>query len=278
MKLLSLFLLIVSATFALAEQRIVSGAGAITETIYALGSEGELVGVDISSVYPEAATKLQQIGYARQLSAEGILSAKPTVLFVTEDAGPPEVLKQVEGAGVKVVTLTNKHTPEAAIERIRKIGEALGKKPEAEKVVVELEADLAKAKEMVAKVKDHPKVLFIYARGGGVVNVSGKDTAADAIIPLAGGVNAVQDYSSYKPITSEGVVAAAPDFILVTTRGLESSGGKEALLKQPGLALTPAGKEGKVIAMDDLYLLGFGPRLGKAVIALCEQLHPATRE
>lgn len=270
------FLLLFLATVSLstAAERIVSAAGAITETIYALDAQKDIVAVDVSSVYPPEATKHQQIGYARQLSAEGILSTQPTLLFVTEDAGPPEVIKQVEGAGVKVVRLNNKHTAEAAIERIQKVGEALNKSSEAEKLVTALRADIEKTQAKVAKTDTRPKVLFIYARGGGVVNVSGTDTAADAIIALSGGVNAVTDYANYKPLTSEGAVAAAPDYILVTTRGLESAGGVEALLKQPGLALTPAGKAGRVIAMDDLYLLGFGPRLGQAAGELCEQLHP----
>jgi iron complex transport system substrate-binding protein len=258
-----------------AAERIVSTAGAVTETIYALGAQDEVVAVDVSSVYPEAATKLPKVGYARQLSAEGILSMNPTQVFVTEDAGPPEVIDQVEKAGVKVVRLSNKHTPEAAVERIVQIGEALGRKAEAEKLAETVKAELAEAAAQVAATPGKPSVLFIYARGGGTMNVSGTGTSADAIIELAGGKNAVTGYENYKPLTAEGAVAAAPDVILVTSRGLEASGGVEGLLKQPGLALTPAGKAGRVVALDDLYLLGFGPRLGQAVKELCTQLHAA---
>ncbi len=277
MKLLPYLL---SAAFGLAslhaKERVVSAAGSITETIYALGAQDTLVAVDVSSVYPEEAHQLPKIGYARQLSAEGILSMNPTVVFSTEDTGPPEVIKQVEGAGVKVVTLSNQHTPEAAKQRILKIGEALNLKEKAEKLVADLQVDLDEAQSKVAEVKVRPKVMFIYARGGGVMNVSGTGTSADAIIAMAGGDNVVQGYEGYKPLTAEGAVEAAPDVILVTTRGLASSGGKEGLLKQPGLDLTPAGKAGRVVAMDDLYLLGFGPRLGDAIRDLCVELHPAS--
>lgn len=276
MKLFFSFLVAVSLSATVqAKERIVSAAGAITETLYALGASDDLVAVDVSSVYPAEANALPKIGYARQLSAEGILSMNPTVVLVTEDAGPPEVLKQIESAGTKVVVLSNKHTPEAAAERIIKTGEAVNRKAEAEKVVAKLNEDVAAAKAQVAAVAEHPKVLFIYARGGGVMNVSGTGTSADAIITLAGGRNAVTEYENYKPLTAEGAVTAAPDVILLTTRGLEASGGKEGLLKQPGLALTPAGRSGRIIVMDDLYLLGFGPRLGQATKELCEQLHPA---
>ena len=69
------------------------------------------------------------------------------------------------------------------------------------------------------------------------LNVAGRETAANSIINLAGGVNAIRDYDGDK---ASG--PAAPDFILMTSRGLESSGGVDELLKLPGLDLTPAGK------------------------------------
>ncbi|HEY5704687.1 MAG TPA: hemin ABC transporter substrate-binding protein [Terrimicrobiaceae bacterium] len=258
--------------------RIVSGGAAITETIYALGAQDCLVAADISSVYPEEATKLPRVGYARQLAAEGILSVRPDLLLVNDDAGPPAVLSQIERAGVRVVRLPNNHTPEAAESRILQIGEALGKTVEATKLRVDLHADLEVAKARAESAATTPAVLFIYARGGGVVNVAGHGTAADSIIKLAGGVNAIQKYEGYKPLTAEAAAAAAPDFILVTSRGLESSGGVEELLKLPGLALTPAGKAKRVIAMEDSYLLGFGARLGQAAKELCDRLHPAHQE
>jgi len=259
-----------------AADRIVSAAGSITETIYALGAEDALVAVDVSSVFPAEADALPKIGYDRQLSAEGILSMEPSVVMVTENAGPPEVIKQLEAAGVNMLVLPAQHTPEAAKDRILKIGEALHLEEAAGKLAAKLQTDLDVAKTKVEGVKFLPKVLFIYARGGGVMNVSGTDTSADAIITLAGAENAIQAYEGYKPLTAEGAVAAAPDVILVTTRGLESSGGIEGLLKQPGLVLTPAGKDRRIVVLDDLYLLGFGPRLGEAVRDLCDQLHPQT--
>jgi iron complex transport system substrate-binding protein len=257
-----------------AEERVVSGAGAITETVYAIGADKALVGVDLSSVYPTEAAKLAQVGYARQLSAEGILSVQPTILLVSEDGGPAAVIEQIEKAGVKVVKLESAHTPEAAVERIRNVGAALNQATEAEKVANELSTDLAGVKKQLEGTTQRPKVLFLMAHGGGTMNVAGRGTAADAVIALAGGVNAVKDYDGYKPLTAEAAVAAAPDYILTTTRAIGGAGGVEGLLKLPGLDLTPAGRNAKVIVMDDLYLLGFGPRMGKATQELFTQLHP----
>lgn len=274
MKKLILIFGLLAGGAAQAGDRVVSGAGAITETVYAIGADQALVGVDTSSVYPAEAAKLAQVGYARQLAAEGILSVQPTLLLVSEDGGPVAVLEQIEKAGVKVVKLESAHTPEAAIERIRKVGVALHHAEEAEKVAAELSADLAGVKTQLAETAQRPKVLFLMAHGGGTMNVAGRSTAAEGIIALAGGVNAVQDYEGYKPLTAEAAVAAAPDYVLTTTRAVAGTGGVEGLLKLPGLALTPAGKNAKVIVMDDLYLLGFGPRMGKATQELFAQLHP----
>lgn len=273
MKALLCLLAAATMAFAADKGRVVSAGGSITETIYALGAQDSLVAVDISSLYPKEAEALPKVGYARQLSAEGILSVNPTLVLAHDDAGPPDVLTQIEAAGVKVVKLPNGHTSEIAIDRILKIGDALNKKPEAEALVATLKADLAQAQELAAKATTKPKVLFIYTRGGGVMNVSGTDTAADAMIELAGATNAVKEYTGYKPLTAEAAVAAAPDVILVTEHGLQSAGGIDEFLKQPGLILTPAGQARRVVSMDDVLLLGFGPRLGKAALELNEKLH-----
>ncbi|HWL54659.1 MAG TPA: hemin ABC transporter substrate-binding protein [Chthoniobacteraceae bacterium] len=256
--------------------RLVSGAGAITETIYALGAQEQLVAVDLSSVYPEEAAALPQIGYSRILSAEGILSMQPSLVLVNEDAGPDAALGQVEAAGVKVLRLPNRPSPESAMERIAAIGEALGRQREAGDLIARVGNDLKEAAAQVAATRERPRVLFVYTRGGALMNVAGRGSGAETMIRLAGGINAVDQYEGYRPLTAEGVVTAAPEVILVTTRGLESSGGIDEFLKQPGLALTKAGRERRVIAMDDLALLGFGPRLGEAVMELSGKLHGAS--
>ncbi|MFV0336987.1 MAG: hemin ABC transporter substrate-binding protein [Chthoniobacterales bacterium] len=253
--------------------RLVSGSGAISEIICALGAQDQLVAVDTSSTYPEELSELPQVGYARALSAEGILAQRPTLLLVTEDAGPAPVLEKIKELGVSVETLSNGHTPEAAIERILAVGEAINRKAEAEKLAEKLKADLAQAKELQPAGADKPKVLFIYARGGGMMNVSGTGTGADAMIQLAGAQNAVTAYEGYKPLTAEAVITAAPDFILLTSHGLQSSGGVDAILAQPGISETPAGKNKRIFSMDDLLLLGFGPRLGESVTQLSKELH-----
>jgi iron complex transport system substrate-binding protein len=253
--------------------RVVAIGGAVTEIIYALGAENVLVGTDTSSVYPEAATKLPQVGYQRQLSAEGVISLKPSLVIALPEAGPPPAIQQIESAGIKFLRVNNESTPDGAKAKIRQIAEALNLKEKGEELVKKLETDLAEAEKAVTRRPTRPKVMFIYSRGAGNVQVGGSKTPADAIIKMAGGLNAVTEFSEYKPLTPEATVAAQPDVILLPALGLQTLGGIEAVLGLPGVADTPAGKNRRIVAVDDTLLLGFTPRLGLAVKELCEKIH-----
>ena len=271
-----LLVLLVSMAFASAVRaasRIVSVGGSVTEIVYALGAGANVVGVDTSSTYPDAATQLPQVGYQRRLSAEGVLSLQPDVVLVSSDAGPPVALEHIKAA-VRVVEVPSVYTIAGAEDKIRMIARVLGRKKQGEQLVGNLHRDLAAAQAALNRVRSQPSVLFLYARGLGTLYVSGTSTAADAMIRLAGGVNAVSEYEDFKPFTPEAVVAAAPDVLLMLSRGLESVGGVEGLLQLPGIALTEAARHRRIIAMEDLFLSGFGPRLGAALNELIFHLHP----
>lgn len=252
--------------------RIVTVGGGVTETAFALGAENKIVGVDTSSVYPaEAVGKLPKVGYQRQLAAEGVVSLNPSLVLATADAGPPPALRQIAAAGVKIITIDNENSVAGAVKRIRQIAAALNAEARGEELVKRLESD-TQAAQQCANQTAKPKVLFIYARGAGAAQVSGTKTAADAMINLSGGVNAVTEYENYKPLTPEALVKAQPDVILFPALGLQALGGIEAALQLPGVAETPAGKNRRVIAVDDLLLLGFTPRLGEGMKDLCAKL------
>ncbi len=253
------------------ELRIVSVGGSITETIFALGLGDSVVGADTSSVYPEATLRLPKVGYARRLSAEGVLSLRPTRVIVSSDAGPPEALQQIRDAGIDVAVVPDEPTVAGAKAKISALGSLLKRESEGRALVERLEYDLRAAPKSVGD--SSPRVLFVYARGAASMSVSGTDTAANAMIELAGAQNAITGYSGFKPLTPEAAIAAQPDVLLVLSRGLESLGGADDLFAIPGISETPAGRFRRVVAMDDLYLLGFGPRLGQAVGELGRELH-----
>jgi iron complex transport system substrate-binding protein len=116
-------------------------------------------------------------------------------------------------------------------------------------------------------------VLFLLSAEGGRLLASGTETAADAMIRLAGGANAVTGFTGYKPLTDEAVLAAAPDVVLMMEGRAEGHGGS-GVLSHPALAATPAGRDGRLVEMNGLYLLGFGPRTAQAVADLHRALYP----
>jgi iron complex transport system substrate-binding protein len=253
-------------------ERLVLVGGAITEIVFALGAGDRVVGVDTSSYYPAETAELAKVGYQRILSAEGVLSLAPTKLIVSPEAGPPAVLEALAAAGVEIVRVDAPFTLEGARERVLRVAAALGVSPDA--LLAKMREDEAEARRVVAAGCGKPKVLFVYARGLGSPMVSGDKTAASAMIELAGGQNAVTGFDSFKPLTAEAALAAAPDAVLLPARAFESLGGARGVFEMPGLALTPAGHAQRVARVDDLQLLGFGPRAGLAVQELSRQLRP----
>lgn len=264
--------MVCTAATAGAEERVVTLGGAVTETVWALGAGDRVVAVDDSSSFPAAAAALPHVGYYRMVSAEGLLSQEPDVVLASDEAGPPEALRQVEQAGVRVVRITGSATVTGCLARIRAVGAALARDAEAAKLAADVEEALAGDGPVTAT--DTPSVLFVMARGAGTLNIAGEGTAAYEMIRLAGGRNAIGGYRGYRPLTAESVVAAAPDIILTTSSGLAGMGGVDGLLQVAGLASTPAAASRRVVAMDDLLLLGFGPRLPDAVRELRGLLHP----
>jgi iron complex transport system substrate-binding protein len=248
--------------------RVVCLGGVLTEIAFALGAGDLVVGVDKSSLYPEAASALPQVGYFRAFSAEGVLSLEPDLVLLLDGAGPSAAVEVLGQAGVRLATLPETVDVQGAKARILAVGQVLGRGEAARAQVAAMEAALAG----LTRPKPSPKVLFIYARGGGTLNVSGRGTAADAMLRLVGATNAVTELEGFKPLTAEAVIGAAPDVILMTDHGLAAVGGAQGLLKLPGIALTPAGQAQRVVALPDLLLLGFGPRLGEAAQRLAEAL------
>lgn len=254
-------------------QRIVSINGAVSEILVELGLQNQLVGVDVTSTYPEVVAKLPKVGYNRSIGAEATLALQPTLIVGTRDEKgvtllKPEVEEQFKSAGVKVQMFTQVYSIEGTKKLINDVAAFVGRKPQAQGIIRKMEASLAKVK----KPANAPKVLFIYARGAGAMSVAGNGTSAKNLIELAGGRNAVNDFDNFKPLTAEGLIAANPDYFLLFNSGLESLGGIDGLLKIPGVAQTNAGKNRRVIEMDGGLLTGFTPRVGQAVLELSEKL------
>ncbi|WP_162258288.1 ABC transporter substrate-binding protein [Frateuria sp. Soil773] len=253
-------------------QRVVALGGDITETVYELGAGQALVGVDSTSLWPEAARKLPDVGYVRQLAAEGVLALRPQLILATADAGPPQVIAQLQAAGVRIEKMPVTHTPPEVIAKVRRIGALLGRQGAAEQLAGKLESEYAALAAVVAGMTEHPRVVFLLSAGSGSPMAAGRDTAAAHAIALAGGVNAADGFAGYKPVSAEALVALAPEAIVLMRERAEALGGIEGVLKLPGVAQTPAGRARRIVFVDGQALLGFGPRNADRELALQREL------
>jgi len=252
-------------------QRVVVAGAGLTATLYALGVEDRIVAVDSSSRWPAAVAEKPQVGYMRSLTAEGVLSLSPTLVLATDEAGPARVLRLIEAAGVPVRQLPAPRSAADVRVSIRTLAAVFARPTRGRDVIQRLDAALAQARNIVAQYDEHPRVLFVLSADGQLL-AAGRDTAAHAMIELAGGRN-ITDYTGYKPLTPEAAVALAPDVILTGDHVIDAIGSRRALLARPALALTPAGRNDRLLVMDSQRLLGFGPRLGETAALLAQRLH-----
>ncbi|WP_150670948.1 heme/hemin ABC transporter substrate-binding protein [Pandoraea anhela] len=259
-------------------KRVIVAGGALTEIVYALGAQQRVIANDLTSLYPDAAAKLPKIGYLRTLSAEGVLSLHPDLLLAGAEAGPPNVLTQIEAAGVPVRHFKHGYTAELVRDNIRGVAGALTLGDDGARMAERFMSDWMQVRGKVEQqygAARRPRVLFILGHTGNQVMVAGQDTAADAMLAYAGAENALRGFNGYRPLTAEAAVAAQPDVLLTTTAGPSAADPSASLLAQPGLANTPAGRAKRVVSFDALYLLGFGPRLPQAVADLARRVHAA---
>jgi iron complex transport system substrate-binding protein len=257
-------------------RRMVAVGGSVTEIVYALGEQARLVARDSTSLFPEAAQDLPDVGYMRALSPEGVLSVDPDGILALEGSGPPEAVAVLRTASIPMVTIPETYDRAGILAKIGAVGKAIGADAQAEALASSVARDLDAATAATAGITDRKKVLFILSLQGGKVLASGSGTAADGIIALAGGVNAVTAFQGYKQMTDEAVIEAAPDVVLMMDRGGDHDASLGELMAHPAIGATPAAATRSLVRMDGGYLLGFGPRTAAAARELAMRLYGDT--
>lgn len=256
-----------------AAMRIVSVGATTSEVLVALGLGQSIVAIDRTSMNVEGAKGKPMVGYYSKLSAEGILAQNPTHVLGMTNAGPSAVIKQLEDTGITVSLFETPEKLEGTKAFIKSLGAATGKVKEAQATVDYLSADIAVLEQTTAKIEKRPKAMFLYARGTRTLMVAGRKSAAHEMLRLAGADNALGNIEAgFVPLTAEAAIKAAPDVIVVPTKGAESVGGIDGVIGLPGIAQTPAGQNRRIVTMNDLELLSFGPECGKAALKLSKLL------
>ncbi len=253
--------------------RVLAIGGSVTEIIYELGEQDRLVARDSTSVFPEEALELPDVGYMRALAPESVISVSPSVIITLEGSGPPEALEVLEKASIPMITIPDRFDKEGILEKVRVVGEVLAVEDKAAELARKIGEDIDAAEALTDGIESRKKVLFVLSLQGGRILASGTGTAANGIIAMGGGENAVTDYSGYKQLTDEAVIEAAPDVILAMDRGGDHETQVDELLLHPAIAATPAARNKSVVRMDGAFLLGFGPRTAAAARDLANALY-----
>jgi iron complex transport system substrate-binding protein len=254
--------------------RIVSIGGAVTEILYALGRSDLIVGVDATSLHPVEALKTKpNVGYFRQLSPEGVLSLRPSLILAAEGSGPKETVSVLEAAAIPFVRIPDTYDGQGIVEKIRIVAAATESTIRGECLARRVESELSSLAALRKQIKTPARVMFVMSFVGDKPMVAGRGTAADGLIKLAGGVNVFGDFEGYKPVNEEAVINAAPDWILGMRRpGLDLTAA--SLFQRPAFSVTPAARGKQFFSMDGLYMLGFGPRTAQAARDLSKTLYP----
>ncbi|MFI5617450.1 hemin ABC transporter substrate-binding protein [Streptomyces sp. NPDC051567] len=258
-------------------ERLVPLTGSLNEIVHTLGLGGQVVARDITATFEQAAA-LPVVTRGHDVSAESVLSLRPTLVLAETTTGPAEAIQQIRDAGVPVLVIAPAKALEDVPRRIGAVAAALGVQ-EAGTALNRRTAERIDAvrEEIPAASGKKPRVAFLYLRGtASVYLLGGSDSGAASLLEAAGAVDTGKESGlgkDFTPITSEALAAAAPDAILVMSKGLTSVGGVDGLVKIPGVAQTPAGMDRRVIAVDDGVLLNYGPRTDQVLSSLVTQLY-----
>ena len=254
--------------------RIIVLNEAIAEIVVSIGLQNLIIGRDATTTLA-ALAEITEVSSGHDISAESVLSLRPTVVIGDTRTGPPEAIQQLRGAGVPVLLVPEVWSLSALPQRVSMIAQALGVPRAGQDLVAFSEKAVADALQDVASYAAVPRVAFLYVRGtASVYLLGGSGSGADELLAAAGAIDvgAYNGLSAFTPLTAEAIVQANPDVLLVMTRGLDSVGGIDGLLGLPGISSTRAAKSRAVIAVDDDLLLSFGPRTGALISRLAELL------
>jgi iron complex transport system substrate-binding protein len=261
-------------TLAAAPARIVSLAPSNTEILFAVGAGDAVVGVTKYCTFPEAATKIEQIGgfSAKTISVEAIVALKPDVVFSGDESQQP-VIEALEQAGIPVIAL-KAATFEDVYANIALAGRATGHAAEAEQVVAAMRERVAAVSAKAATIPADQRRLVFYEVFDEPLMTAGPGTFIGQMIELAGAVNVFADASAeYPEISAEEVVARQPEVIV----GPQSHADKltaEVIAARPGWGGLAAVRDNQIVIIDGDSVSRAGPRLAEALEALAASLYP----
>ena len=259
--------------------RVVCVSKQINEYLYDIHAESVLVARDLTSIYPPQIVKLPSVGYHRALSAEGIISMRPTMLLTDGNLGPAAVVDQVTKVGIPVVTMNPGSTPDSAKALMAQLGKQFHHERDADSVIAKWTSGMAAvlADSAIWRKASGAKPRVLVMHFGQVANdylAIKRGTPADQIIRWAGGENAIDSVGGMLRLTPELIAKAAPDVIIATDVGYDRLGSAEKFAAMPGVSLTPAARTKQIYRVDETEVMYYGPRTPASLEKIVKWLHP----
>ncbi|WP_227982276.1 heme/hemin ABC transporter substrate-binding protein [Nocardia spumae] len=250
--------------------------GTLAQTVWALGLGPKLVGRSTSAAFPAVREVPNVAGGNGSINVEAVAAARPTVFLTDPTSATPTMRDQLRALGITVVYFDPQRTIDGVGPQIQAVADALGVHEQGVKLAERSRGEIAAATAAVPEHAPPLKIGFVYLRSTAITMLAGPGSGADSLVTALGGVDAGTAAGLSEPfttITSEAMIGAAPDVLLVMSDGLKSVGGVAGLEKVPGVAQTPAGRNHRVVDMSDAVLLSFGPETGHVLEALSKAVY-----
>lgn len=252
-------------------RRIISLAPALTEILFGLGLEDNIIGVTTLCNYPPEALKKDKIGTFSQPNIEKILMLKPDIVFATGLEQAPYVEK-LKNLGLHV-HVSDPATMEELFTSIEAIGALTDRKKEAGMMVRRMRAEIDNVQEMVNLVPQSQRPRVFIEVWNKPLLTAGRSSFVDELISLAGGVNIAHDvlkpYVSFSP---EEVMKRNPDCIILGYMNGEAVEG--LIYDRLGWENVEAVKNKRIYGdISSDLLLRPGPRLIDGLKAIHQRLY-----
>jgi iron complex transport system substrate-binding protein len=244
------------------ELTIVSTAPSATEILFALGCGDNIVGIDVSSTYPEETANIEIVGDFNGFDVEKVIALNPTVVFAGNGL-QHEDIAALEDAGLNVVAVEATYYEDIATS-ITMIGSVVGKEDEAAALNAQI-AEVEKAvKEKAATFAEKPSVYYVMGIGEYGNWTSGEGSFINTIIEMAGGVPTTAGTDAeWLEYPVEDLVTSDPDILLVSNWVAE-----EDLVAAVGYSDLTAIKEGHYYFITPDIIERPGPRITEALETL----------
>ena len=248
--------------------RVISLAPNLTEIVFAVGAGDRLVGRTSYCDYPPEAKAVAEIGDTLHPSLERIISLKPQVVLISTASQLEVFTQQLQSQNIAVF-VTDPHDLEGVFRSIEQVGEMLGQKEQATKLVQQLR-DRANAVEQSLKGKT--PVRGFYQVSAEPLYTAGHDAFVTDLLRRAGAASVTADVPGAWPkYSNESALAAKPEAIILPTGGSMRTGNSTVT---EALKQSPAVLAGRVYKINDDHLARPGPRAVEGLEEMAKALHP----